>query len=711
MSALLVRPPRPRPARAGRGLLGGLLAAGVLLTVVMGGALPAGAATTSAPSPSPTAGATGSSSELPVLVRVTDVAPAVLRPGEDLVVRATIRNTGAKEFAEPRATVRISRFLLSTRGALDQWEQSPATGAAGTSVESVALGAPLAPGAAADVEIRVPATKLRLSAAPAAWGPRGISLEVADAGRRQGLDRTFTLWFPTDAVTPTRLSVAVPLTGDAVDPAAAAAGAATPSDETLARLDDLVEVTADRPEVTWVVDPALLEAVATASTLAPDAAALERATRLAAAATGRDVFALGWLDPDLAALAHADAPDLAATATGLAASPALPLLGTPPRTDLAWPADAVPDEATVTLAARTGARAVVVGGDGLAAPDLSYTPTGRATVPTAAGDVAALVADPTLTDLLTQPTQRSAATAAQRLLAETAVIARERPSDLRHLLLAPGRSWQPDVQVARAQLAALAAAPWVALAPVSTLIGTADPGVERAALPAVSADKSELAPASIAALRAARAELATFASIVGDPTALVAGADEAVLAPVAVAARAAPRDRAVVVRDTIAGLGARRSGVSVVPGSGLLLISQSGTFPVGVSNELDQEIGVLVELVPANGLLLVDGVESVTVPARSQTQVRIPFHAVGSGDVRVEVTLLAPDGTAISTAVPFTARVRADWENVGTAVVAGVLGIAFLVGIVRTVRRGQTANRGATVAQIAEIAGPPKDRP
>lgn len=709
MSARPRRTPRTRPGRLLRGLLGVLLGAGALLAPALTGVLPAGAAAM-APTPSPSPSAT---SRPPVQVSVTDVTPQVLRPGDELVVRATVRNMGDRELTDPRATLRIRRFLISTRGALHQWVSSGTTDPAGTPVQSVALGAPLAPGAQVDVELRVPASALGLAQAPTAWGPRGISVDVTDAGRRQGLDRTFTVWLPADQVTPTRVSVAVPLTGDAVDPTAGrdATGLSTGA---LARLSDVLEVTADRPEVAWVVDPALLAAVAADDAPAGSTtgtAARVSARGLAAAAAGRDVFALPSLDPDLATLAHAGAGDVAAVATGLAASAPLPVLGTPPRTDLAWPADPVPDQATVTLAAQNGARAVVVGGDGLTARGLTYTPTGRANLLTSAGTIAALVADPTLTNLLTDPAGLTAATAAQRVLAETAVVARERPNDPRHLLLAPGRDWRPDVAVARAELAALAAAPWVTLSPVSTLIGTADPGVERAALPERATVDGEMAASQIGELRAARTELATFATLVPDPNALVKGTDAVVLAPLSVAWRADPPGRDVVVRNVVAELAARRTGVFVVPGSVLNLISQTGTFPVGLRNDLDQDVTVQVALVPENRLLVVAKSESVTVPAGSETQARIPFHAVGSGDVQVEVTLLAPDGTAVSGPIPFTVRVRADWENVGTAVVAGVLGLMFLFGIARTIRRGQTANRGASDAEIAEIAGPREDQP
>jgi len=704
------QPGRARRARLGhllRGLLGGLLGAGVLLAPTVTAASPAAAATTPTPTPS-----ASSPIELPARIDVTDVMPQTLRPGDDLVVRATVHNTGNNQLADPRATLRIKRVLISTRSALDQWTNSGATDSAGTVVQTVALGAPLAPGTQEDVELRVPASALALATGPTAWGPRGLSVEVTDAGRRQGLARTFTVWLPTDAVQSTRLSVAIPLTGDAVDPTATDAAAVSP--QTLIRLDDLLAVTKDHPEVAWVVDPALLATVAAGAgppgTPASGADVRTLASGLTAAAAGRDVFALPSLDPDLAALAHADAGDIAATATALAASASLPVIGTPPRTDLAWPADPVPDRATVMLAAQTGAHAVVVTGAGLAPRDLTYTPTGRATVKTAAGDVAALVADPILTDLLTEPTGQTAATAAQRMLAETAVVARERPNDPRHVLLAPDRGWRPDVAVARAQLAALATAPWITLSPLSTLIGTADPRVTRDTLPEKATVERELPPAEIGALRTARTQLATFATVVPDPKALLKGADAQVLAPASVAWRLAPRGRTTVVNAVIANLATRSTGVAVVPGSVLNLISQSGTFPVGLRNVLDQDATVQVALVPANRLLVVAADQTVTVPAGSEMQARIPFRAVGSGDVRVQVTLLAPGGAPISGPSSVTVRVRADWENLGTAGVAGALGLAFLFGIGRTIRRGKTAKRGASLVQTAEIAGPPDDQ-
>ncbi|WP_146898657.1 DUF6049 family protein [Cellulomonas aerilata] len=667
-------------------------------------------------------------------VAVTEVSPQVLRPADELVVRATVRNTGDLELAEPRVRLRISRFLQSTRGSLEQWSEQALDDTAGTPVGvPLALDEPLAAGASVDVELRVPAADLRLSTADTAWGPRGISVEVTDAGRRQGIERTFVLWRPTEQVlTPTRLSVLVPLTGGPVDPTASGTsgpvtpepdasgpGTAAPPDGTRAtpvpgalteavvdRLDDVLEVTAGIPAVSWALDPALLGAAR-----APGAGsgASGWVSDLTAAATGREVFPLPSRDPDLAALAHGAGGELAALATATSAAVTDPVLGSPVRPGLAWPAVDVPDLATVALASSTGAASVVVGGDGLAPDGLTYTPTGRATVTTPDGPVAALVADDVLSDQLDSPRDTTPAAAAQRVLAETAVVTMERPTEQRHLLVTADRGWAPDPAVAAAQLTALEAAPWVDLAPLSALLGAPDPEVDRDVLPERRVDEGEIAASALQELLRARAQLAVFSSVVADPSGLVDGTDDAVLAATSVAWRSDPEQRRTVVRAVVDDLTARRSGVSIVLGSSLNLISQSGRFPVGLRNDLTQDATIQVAVAPTRSRLVVEGTETVTVPAGSETQARIPFRAVGSGDVVVEVTLLTPEGVPLAAPQRFTVRVHADWENVGTAVVAGLLGVAFVVGIVRTIRRGQTSTRGAGSTPVAEIAALPGD--
>src|SRR5690606_18772385 len=103
------------------------------------------------------------------------------------------------------------------------------------------------------------------------------------------------------------------------------------------------------------------------------------------------------------------------------------------RTELVWPAGGLADATTLELAARAGAK-TVVGAPGALAPALDpapVSPTGRTTVATESGDVVVLVPDAGLVAELVSPVGSTPATVAQRLLAETAVIAREPSTELR----------------------------------------------------------------------------------------------------------------------------------------------------------------------------------------------------------------------------------------------------------------------------------------
>jgi hypothetical protein len=63
--------------------------------------------------------------------------------------------------------------------------------------------------------------------------------------------------------------------------------------------------------------------------------------------------------------------------------------------------------------------------------------------------------------------------------------------------------------------------------------------------------------------------------------------------------------------------------------------------------------------------------------------------------VTVTAQLTSPDGLAVSPTVRFTAQVAPSIESIGTIVVAVLLALGLVLGIIRTVRRGQSARRGA----------------
>lgn len=681
------------------------------LSVLVVGPPPAGAATAPTPSPSAT---------WPVSVQVTSVSPAVLRPGDDLTVTARLRNDGTEEVAAPSAVLRLSRIRLHTRPDLQSWASGEM--AAGTRVASDTPDGPLAPGASVEVTMTVGAQDVRLLEGADVWGPRGLTVDARAGSRVVGQQRTFLLWLPTEDVPTTTLSVAVPVTGPPAAPVVPASAAAVPpetpdggdegagapapvvtvqpDDATVTRLDEATgpgerltqveRLLASAPEVSAVIDPALL---------AQSAAAGPRARQWSAAVTGllagRDVLTLPWADPDVAAVAHGARPDLAA----VAASTALPWVEQTFGPDVPlvlWaPGPTLPDDATAALTANAGAAAMVLPvGDLDSAAD--SVPAARTQVRPDGTAVAALVPDPVLTGLLTAPRSvepgASPTTAVQRALAELAVAARQDdgPPDV---LVAPGRDWVPEVPYATALLDAAAAAPWVRITPASSLLSGST--TARTSLPDTASDAAELAPGQVQVLAAARDRAHTFADVTPEPQTFLAGVDEEVLAPLSVAWRTDPTGRDALVAAAVADVDERTSGLTIAPLSDVLVVSAKSDRRLTVRNALDVPVTVQVVVSPRKSCLQVEPIDPVDVDASSERSVPVTLSAHANCDVRVVAQLTTTSGSPVSAPVEFTARVQPTIENVGTAVVGVLLAIGLVLGIVRTVRRGQSARRGA----------------
>lgn len=733
---------RLRPtARHGRAVLAAVLSAGLL-------ALPAVPASAAVPVAAPAAAvpAALATEDLPVSVAVTAVAPQVLTPGEDLTLTATLRNDGDEVVEQPRASVRIYRYRISDRDELARWAQSGTSSPIGDVAATTALEGDLAPGATTSVQVTVPAASIGLLRNADAWGPRGLTLDVGSASGRVGVDRTFLLWDSADEVPTAQVGVLSSVVGPATDPAAAALSAAeepepepapSPSasgpgaddgsadapggsaaDDPLTtltasggRLSRVLQATAGFPFVSWALDPALVDQAATGSR-----SAQAWLTGLTEAGSDREVLRLPWADPDVGAIAHASdagpatdllalARDVPSTAGGTLWQDAEPVL---------WAADDAPDLVTATRAASSAAGTPLVVGPGAMPTEGSETPSAPATVVTSAGTVTALVPDATLTGLLTDPAASqpgtTAATAAQRVLAETAVLARADDAATTYVLATTPRDWQPSAAIAQAQLTALRDAPWVDTTTVADLLtadaaGEADgDGATRAPLPASERSGTELTPAWVNALSAEWRSAGEFAAVVPDPDALLAGLPGDLVAPLAVAWRDDVDGRSAAVNDALAEAKERQSGLSVLLSEQFTVISSSAKISVAVRNDLDQVANVRVELRPQKACLDTARSAVTEVAPNGETTLELTLRASANCDVTVDVSLVSATGRVVATPVSFAARVAPTIESVGAIVVGVLLALALGFGIWRTVRRGQTAKRGARVAPDAPDA-------
>lgn len=619
-------------------------------------------------------------------VVVTGMAPAAVTPESIVTIDVSVTNPTSAELEAPRVDLSIVRYRISTRSVLDAWylEDQYLVAPGLVAREDVA---PLAAGETRSVRLTVPAETLGLLTYPEAAGPRGLIVTLADDGVVLDETRTFLLWQPEVDPDPMDVSIVAPVTARTTGVLEDRARGLTGEVASGGRLDAVLQATRGQPGVTWAVDPALVEDAAAG--LAGDAG-VAWAQALVAAAEGRDVYALDPYDPDVAALAHADVEPFLTSSSRTPGSAV-----TEWREDLTLPGPGAVDLETLTAAVREDRGTVV-----LEAPDeLSTgtpTPDALATWPTAAGPATTLTPDAELSALLqgTVPdVARSAFEARQLMLAELAIVSFETDGP-EHLLLVAGRSWHPDAVDTTTTLTAIDQAPFVDLRPLSEW--AAEPGG------AFGADvpPQVVAPGEVSARALQRAdeladEARRVAQVAADPDALLEPYLSTLAAASSVALRGESASRAALLTSAEEQGRSIATGLTVVEGSTVNLIAASGDLPVTLRNDLGQPVTVGVMLRPSDPRLKAEPSEQVTIEPGTTASVTVPVTAIGSGNVDVDVQVLAVDGAVVAAPAQFTVRVRADWESTGTAVVGVALLVLLVAGITRTVRRGRSASRMA----------------
>ncbi|MGC5627802.1 DUF6049 family protein [Georgenia sp. Z1344] len=687
-----------------------------------------------------------------------DVSPAALDPGEDLTVTVTL--TPTSDVDDGVLTLALDRSIPISRSVLAAW-QSGEDPSGHPAVETAELDEPLAAGESRTVELEVPADDLGLVEGVHEWGPRGLEVVLTDAGEVVEVLRTAVVWgAPAGSLEPLPVGLLVPATSGTVgddslvpglgpDPAASDTAPATPPP------DDDESASAESPsgeapssnEVPPAESPsdaagtgtttdtdappagrgvlALADAIAgTGATLALDPVLLDgtgtaAGTALPELAEDDRLLALPAGDADLAALAHLDRPDLAQRLTsdgvdriGVLTGHVVP--------SLAWPATEEVDTETVELAHDASAGVTVLPGPVLTpASDLTYTVSGRADVELGGAralPAPALVTEERASALLEgtvlpwstgDETSLSDVQARQLLLADLAVVFRERPSDPRPLLLAYDRTTAPEAAVVGDVAHALADAPWVELTSLAELRLAPAASTDPLSLPDRVVGAGELGSAELERAEATERLAAAVATMTDPPHPVTASAALAVRTAVSAGWRDDPTSRETLVGGWFHTLTTATHAVRATPTSPINLIASTADLPVRVVNDGETDARVTVVVDPDDPRLEApEGVE-IVVPAGGQETALVPVSAIGSGDLPVQVRLVTPDGDQIGDAATIVVRVRAGWEGTGVRIAGLVLALLVVVGLVRRIRRGVRVPTGDATPVIAGDPGAP----
>lgn len=664
----------------------------------------------------------------PVTVELVEIDKPVARGTELVTVTTRVTNNQDVPLEGARAELRVNYRTVTDPEALAEWIGAPLdtsfSGTRGGDQQGVPT---LAPGESATMVFQYNFGKATMQG----WGPRQLAVTVSDGTGRLGRLRSFMIYDSQDGsapVEPVDLSIALPVTGPALDPADATAQVVELARQAAegGRLDRLLQV-AQTGTVALAVDPATVAVAATAT--GNDMGPLHAwADEITAAGQSTSVFALPAYDPDLGALAHSGI-GIEATSTFLAAP--LPDGWTVPaawQTNLAWPADgAQVDLATVSTAFSAGRNLVVVSEGALAPVEGTTTASGLAPVAVQGGQVAtALVSDEVLTDALVAGTDlptapdvdvsdegedaasapagsgMPTAQALQLILAELAAAAAQAGEP--HLFVGLPRDWTPDVAAYENVLTTLVGSGLVRITPLAELLAGPVPETTREPLADEAPQSGELSPDVVGSLERVRTQVSAFSSVAGDNAPVVtADVNPRLVAPLAVAYRDAEPAREVAVRSAVDHAHATLAQVAVVPRVGINFLTSAGSLPVRIRNDLPVDAVVTVALRPDDLRLQVQGRPQEVIPAHSEKDVLVPVRALGAGIVDVTVDVLTPSEQRIGVS-SFEVRVNAEWEAIGTWIGGGLIALLFVAGIWRTVRRGRSPYR-ATSADVEAATG------
>ena len=269
----------------------------------------------------------------------------------------------------------------------------------------------------------------------------------------------------------------------------------------------------------------------------------------------------------------------------------------------------------------------------------------------------------------------------QFLTAMTAMITRERPSLSRTLFVPLQRSSSLD-ETRLERVRAILDNRWVEGISFSDLVNSEATDIERTAV-----QDSPFSDSLRSEMNALSGAYAATLPLTG-ATENVDAARQRVDTTVSSALRADLGDqRSETIVSSIQSLNTFRSSVSVESSNAVNLINKSANFPVRVRNSLPWPVNVEVTLLPGDPRLRVTSTSTATIPANSSSTVEVPVTAIGSGDIRVTYKVSTPSGTVLDDSQRVLVRMRAGWEDAATVVMAVLVGLAFVGGIIRTVRR------------------------
>lgn len=634
-------------------------------------------------------------------IEITDIDP-VHTPGEPLPVSLTVTNSGRPLQDVPLdLTTQVSVPLH--RSTVTSWLSDESITTQMLTLERLTVDLPRGE---TTIDIEVPAEALTWGNTTLSWGPRGVEASITVDGSSV-VDRTLLTTEPSFDLEPMGFTAIVPLTISFEELSqvptslaryeesmeALGAGELAADEELPDPVVDAVQAATTRiiSDVETFTSPGVTLAL-DSSFAAPDYGTVDMTAEVLsdfADDDGHELILLPALDADMSAWAatgedrffreHADQAGRSRDA--------LAQRDVESRSDVLFSPGPVTQE-LASLSLSNGADVLVVSeSDVPPTVPLNWTPSAHARLND--GQTDAVIVDDELSALLEGDDDLSDLDRRQALVALTAIHYRERPNDPRPLAFAVSRG---DERAASAEelndlLAILDDTAWLEGLTLSDIEELPLDPFDREDLPSAQPFDGQMTEAVIDSIDESGTaiitigDLTTHAHLFRDSveaTHRVIGSWSLTVEPGQLL------DRAAALSELANSL---LSALTVQSSSTINLISQASEFPVHITSTMPVPITVAVDARSDDRRLQFTPVSTVLQP-NTTTTVRIPVKAIGSGNVSTQVDIVGPVGQVIGEGTDINIRVRADWENVGTAILAGLFLVILIVGVVRSARRG-----------------------
>ncbi|MFF4339517.1 DUF6049 family protein [Kitasatospora sp. NPDC001540] len=695
--------------------------------------------------------------DYPAVVEIDTVAPKVAHENGNVTITGKVLNSGQATLKSPTVKVRRPQARpMKTRSEIDLAESrtTPST------LDGLAMDQPskavgdLGPGQSEDFVLTVPVSALQVKDT----GPYELAVDVwGSTGGEQphplGIGRTYLPYQGKESAQPSQLAVVWPLTHAPVLVAQTMADAdQTPvlRDDGLAaeltgdgRLNRLVDLGTGMPNLTWAIDPNLLDTVyamtkpyrvqkpgtsgesASEENTVPgtgrDAATTWLAKlRSALTASGSAVVSLPYADPDLASIAHNGAGlngmDNAlrkAVTAGQITTEAR--LSVDARSDVAWPYRGLLDQRTASVAATAGGRIVLVDGGSLPESDkLPFTPGAARSI---GNGQTAVVSDPVLAAMFQSdlPSEHDRTLTEQHFLAETMAIAHQQPEHPRGVLVLPPRTLTVGTaQALHDSVQAAAEGGWVAQATLEKVAGMAPDKEANTAVPGSypsDAAAGELSTAELTATMQLQDGVDQLMMILSRPERVRESFSAAMVRSMSTEWRDQPKagtEYRLGVRTYLDNL---KSAVRVVQKSVVTLPGDNATMLVSVKNGLTQSVGNLelrVVSTQPNRLRIDYPIQPLVLDATTNSSLRFPVEAQVNGPVQVTAQLwtTGPDARPYGEAMEFTVDVTSVASGVMYVIVGGTV-LMVLAGVRFSLQRKKRRAAG----EVDEDPDRPVDGP